>query len=128
MVPNNEKLLEAFIGGLPRSIEGNVTASKPQTLEEAINISQRIEDKKPSKFILPPMGILGIVPCAKDVDYITQDLAVSSVSFATRWHRHSTAKQKINRKTTLRIFEIIRIFLNLKNLDPSASILVVILF
>ncbi|GJR03011.1 reverse transcriptase domain-containing protein [Tanacetum coccineum] len=29
MVPNNEKLLEAFIGGLPRSIEGNVTASKP---------------------------------------------------------------------------------------------------
>ncbi|GJV97363.1 putative reverse transcriptase domain-containing protein [Tanacetum coccineum] len=37
MVPNNEKLLEAFIGGLPRSIEGNVTASKPQTLEEAIN-------------------------------------------------------------------------------------------
>ncbi|GJU59141.1 reverse transcriptase domain-containing protein [Tanacetum coccineum] len=40
MVPNNEKLLEAFIGGLPRSIEGNVTASKPQTLEEAINISR----------------------------------------------------------------------------------------
>ncbi|GJS03344.1 hypothetical protein Tco_0319852 [Tanacetum coccineum] len=44
MVPNNEKLLEAFIGGLPRSIEGNVTASKPQTLEEAINISQSKPD------------------------------------------------------------------------------------
>ncbi|GJR99348.1 reverse transcriptase domain-containing protein [Tanacetum coccineum] len=29
MVPNNETLLEAFIEGLPRSIEGNVTASKP---------------------------------------------------------------------------------------------------
>ncbi|GKC55834.1 reverse transcriptase domain-containing protein [Tanacetum coccineum] len=29
MVPNTEKLMEAFIGGLPRSIEGNVTASKP---------------------------------------------------------------------------------------------------
>ncbi|GJR93703.1 putative reverse transcriptase domain-containing protein [Tanacetum coccineum] len=42
MVPNNDKLLEAFIGGLPRSIEGNVTASKPQTLEEAINIAQRL--------------------------------------------------------------------------------------
>nr|GEX93491.1 reverse transcriptase domain-containing protein [Tanacetum cinerariifolium] len=41
MVPNNEKLIEVFIGGLPRSIEGNVTASKPQTLEEAINIAQR---------------------------------------------------------------------------------------
>ncbi|GKE97138.1 reverse transcriptase domain-containing protein, partial [Tanacetum coccineum] len=26
MVPNTEKLIEAFIGGLPRSIKGNVTA------------------------------------------------------------------------------------------------------
>nr|GEX55497.1 reverse transcriptase domain-containing protein [Tanacetum cinerariifolium] len=42
MVPNSEKLMEVFIGGLPRSIEGNVTASKPQTLEEAINITQRL--------------------------------------------------------------------------------------
>ncbi|GKF36011.1 putative reverse transcriptase domain-containing protein, partial [Tanacetum coccineum] len=33
------------IGGLPRSIEGNVTASKPQTLEEAINIDQRLMDQ-----------------------------------------------------------------------------------
>ncbi|GKA05315.1 hypothetical protein Tco_0684435 [Tanacetum coccineum] len=41
MVPNTEKLMEAFIGGLPKSIEGNVTTSKPQTLEEAINITQR---------------------------------------------------------------------------------------
>ncbi|GJU29985.1 reverse transcriptase domain-containing protein [Tanacetum coccineum] len=41
MVPNSEKLMEVFIGGLPRSIEGNVTALKPQTLEEAITITQR---------------------------------------------------------------------------------------
>ncbi|GJT76408.1 putative reverse transcriptase domain-containing protein [Tanacetum coccineum] len=41
MVPNSEKLMEVFIEGLPRSIEGNVTASKPQTLEEAITITQR---------------------------------------------------------------------------------------
>ncbi|GJW08613.1 hypothetical protein Tco_1571036 [Tanacetum coccineum] len=46
MIPNTEKLLEAFIGGLPRSIEGNVTASKPQTLEEAITITQRLMDQK----------------------------------------------------------------------------------
>ncbi|GJS39863.1 reverse transcriptase domain-containing protein [Tanacetum coccineum] len=45
MVPNTEKLMEAFIVGLPRSIEGNVTASKPQTLEEAINIAQRLMDQ-----------------------------------------------------------------------------------
>ncbi|GJT82316.1 putative reverse transcriptase domain-containing protein [Tanacetum coccineum] len=41
MVPNTKKLMEVFIRGLPRSIKGNVTASKPQTLEEAITITQR---------------------------------------------------------------------------------------
>ncbi|GJY20677.1 reverse transcriptase domain-containing protein [Tanacetum coccineum] len=45
MVPNAEKLMEVFISGLPRSIKGNVTASKPQTLEEAINIAQRLMDQ-----------------------------------------------------------------------------------
>ncbi|GJS36457.1 reverse transcriptase domain-containing protein [Tanacetum coccineum] len=45
MVPDSEKMIEVFIGGLPRSIEGNVTASKPQTLEEAINIAQRLMDQ-----------------------------------------------------------------------------------
>ncbi|GKD88712.1 hypothetical protein Tco_1364219 [Tanacetum coccineum] len=93
MVPNTEKLLEAFIGGLPRSIEGNVTASKPQTLEEAINISQRlmdqittnrIEGEKPPGLMLPPMGILETVPYVKDAPCITWDLALSSVELATR--------------------------------------------
>ncbi|GJW62032.1 reverse transcriptase domain-containing protein [Tanacetum coccineum] len=46
MVPDSEKMMEVFIGGLPRSIEGNVTASKPQTLEEAINIAQRLMDQR----------------------------------------------------------------------------------
>ncbi|GJV33103.1 reverse transcriptase domain-containing protein [Tanacetum coccineum] len=45
LVPDSEKMIEVFIGGLPRSIEGNVTASKPQTLEEAINIAQRLMDQ-----------------------------------------------------------------------------------
>ncbi|GJV56387.1 reverse transcriptase domain-containing protein [Tanacetum coccineum] len=45
MVPNAEKLMEVFINGLPRSIEGNVTASKPQTLEEATNIAHRLMDQ-----------------------------------------------------------------------------------
>ncbi|GKF02371.1 hypothetical protein Tco_0029294 [Tanacetum coccineum] len=44
MIPNTKKLIEVFISGLPRSIEGNVTASKPQTLEEATNIAQRLMD------------------------------------------------------------------------------------
>nr|GEZ73105.1 hypothetical protein [Tanacetum cinerariifolium] len=45
MVPNNEKLMESFIEGLPRSIERNVTASKPQTLEESTTIAQRLMDQ-----------------------------------------------------------------------------------
>ncbi|GJS65886.1 putative reverse transcriptase domain-containing protein [Tanacetum coccineum] len=45
MVPDSKKMMEVFIGGLARSIEGNVTASKPQTLEEAINIAQRLIDQ-----------------------------------------------------------------------------------
>ncbi|GJV17047.1 putative reverse transcriptase domain-containing protein [Tanacetum coccineum] len=47
MVPDSEKMIEVFIGGLPQSIEGNVTASKPQTLEEAINIAHRLMDQIP---------------------------------------------------------------------------------
>ncbi|GJZ88451.1 hypothetical protein Tco_0660233 [Tanacetum coccineum] len=37
--------MEAFIGGLPQSIEGNVTALKPQTMEEATNIAHRLMDQ-----------------------------------------------------------------------------------
>nr|GEY62246.1 reverse transcriptase [Tanacetum cinerariifolium] len=45
MVPNTKKLMEAFIRGLPRSIEGNVTTSKPQNIEEAITISQKLMEQ-----------------------------------------------------------------------------------
>ncbi|GJT53115.1 reverse transcriptase domain-containing protein [Tanacetum coccineum] len=45
MVPDSKKMMEVFIEGLPRSTEGNVTTSKPQTLEEAINIAQRLMDQ-----------------------------------------------------------------------------------
>ncbi|GJS78864.1 hypothetical protein Tco_0728745 [Tanacetum coccineum] len=45
MVPDYEKMIEVFIKGLSRSIKGNVTTSKPQTLEEAINIAQRLMDQ-----------------------------------------------------------------------------------
>ncbi|GJU16079.1 hypothetical protein Tco_1144045 [Tanacetum coccineum] len=42
----------------------------------------RIEDKKPLDLILPSMDILETFPYVKDVDYITRDLAVSSVRVA----------------------------------------------
>ncbi|GJX23203.1 putative nucleotidyltransferase, ribonuclease H [Tanacetum coccineum] len=40
------KLMEVFDRVFTSSIEGNVTASKPQTLEEAINIAQRLMDQR----------------------------------------------------------------------------------
>ncbi|GJU87674.1 putative reverse transcriptase domain-containing protein [Tanacetum coccineum] len=42
IMPDSEKMMEVFIGGLPRSIKGNVITSKHQTIEEAINIAQRL--------------------------------------------------------------------------------------
>ncbi|GKC49088.1 hypothetical protein Tco_1071833 [Tanacetum coccineum] len=45
MVLDSEKMMEVFIRGLPRSIKGNVTVSKPQTLEEGINIAHRLMDQ-----------------------------------------------------------------------------------
>ncbi|GKA11771.1 hypothetical protein Tco_0691317 [Tanacetum coccineum] len=99
MVPNSEKLMEVFIRGLPQSIEGNVTALKPQTLKEAITITQRIEGKKPSGLMLSPqlkiVGILEAFPCVRNAPCITQDLALSSVRLATRWViRTGTAETK----------------------------------
>nr|GEV55105.1 reverse transcriptase domain-containing protein [Tanacetum cinerariifolium] len=45
IVANSEKMMEVFVEGLPRSIEGNVIALKPQTLEKAITINQRLMDQ-----------------------------------------------------------------------------------
>ncbi|GKB29064.1 hypothetical protein Tco_0868465 [Tanacetum coccineum] len=86
------KLMEAFIGGLPQSIEGNVTASRPQTLEEATNIAQRIEGKKLSELMLPPQlrtkgvpkGTMETFLYVQDAPCITQEFALSSVRLATR--------------------------------------------
>ncbi|GJX59634.1 reverse transcriptase domain-containing protein [Tanacetum coccineum] len=69
MVPYSEKMIEVFIGGLPQSIEGNVTASKPQTLEEAINIAQRLMDQETFRaYAATPAensGYSGILPLCK---------------------------------------------------------------
>ncbi|GJW38384.1 putative reverse transcriptase domain-containing protein [Tanacetum coccineum] len=87
MVPRTNKLLEAFIGGLPRSIEGNVTASKPQTLEEAINIAQRLMDQVTKHTPMQVSSMPEISLCARDAISITPDLVLVNVIFATRADR-----------------------------------------
>ncbi|GJS60687.1 reverse transcriptase domain-containing protein [Tanacetum coccineum] len=62
MVPDSEKMIEVFIGGLPQSIEGNVTASKPQTLEEAINIAQRLIDQGATLTLLNQPFKINLMP------------------------------------------------------------------
>nr|GEU88956.1 reverse transcriptase domain-containing protein [Tanacetum cinerariifolium] len=79
MVPNYEKMMEVFIGGLPQSIEGNVTASKPQNLEKAISISQRLIDQNRRQEAIRAYALN----------------PTKNSWFATRWAtRPSTAKTK----------------------------------
>nr|GEZ19919.1 reverse transcriptase domain-containing protein [Tanacetum cinerariifolium] len=56
MVSDSEKMIKAFIGGLPQSINENVTASKPQTLEEAINIALRLMDQDRASLVKVPVA------------------------------------------------------------------------
>ncbi|GKA10188.1 hypothetical protein Tco_0689621 [Tanacetum coccineum] len=75
---HEKKLMEAFIGRDYPGVLRNVSASEASNLEsKTIIIAQRlmdqilkrrIEDKKPSELILPPMDILETFPCVKDVE------------------------------------------------------------
>ncbi|GJS60941.1 hypothetical protein Tco_0655725 [Tanacetum coccineum] len=107
MVPNNEKLLEAFIEGLPRSIEGNyrVTTKESLTTEELSTIAPATTTttatptiattiaKTEGKKLVEPMlllhqktvGMPEISLCARDAISITPDLVLANVIFVTRW-------------------------------------------
>ena len=45
MVPDNEKLMEKFVDGLPSSIKGNVTAANLESLDDAIRMAERLMDQ-----------------------------------------------------------------------------------
>nr|GEW70660.1 reverse transcriptase domain-containing protein [Tanacetum cinerariifolium] len=80
--------------------------AQPIRIEKAYNLSwvefnklliKKIEGKKPSELILSTqlrtVGMLETCPCVEDVDYITQDLAVLCVIFATRWATRPSSMQ-----------------------------------
>nr|GEZ73241.1 hypothetical protein [Tanacetum cinerariifolium] len=46
MVPDEEDIVERFIGGLPDNIQGNVIATNPARLQDAIRIANQLMDKK----------------------------------------------------------------------------------
>ncbi|GJX52304.1 putative reverse transcriptase domain-containing protein [Tanacetum coccineum] len=95
MVPNNDKLLEAFIGGLPRSIKGNVTASKPQTLEEAINIAQRLMDQVTKH---APMQVSYCQLTTKE-SLTTEELSTTAPATTTTTATPTIATTIVNNKT-----------------------------
>ena len=45
MVPDDEKLMEKFVDGLPSSIRGNVTAANLESLDDAIRMAERLMDQ-----------------------------------------------------------------------------------
>ncbi|GJU10487.1 putative reverse transcriptase domain-containing protein [Tanacetum coccineum] len=46
MVPDEEDIVERFIGGLPDNIQGNVIAANPARLQDAIRIANQLMDKR----------------------------------------------------------------------------------
>ncbi|GJS65370.1 putative reverse transcriptase domain-containing protein [Tanacetum coccineum] len=46
MVPEEEDIVEKFVGGLPNNIEGNVIAAEPTRLQDAIRIANNLMDQK----------------------------------------------------------------------------------
>ncbi|GJY86027.1 putative reverse transcriptase domain-containing protein [Tanacetum coccineum] len=46
MVPEEEDLVEKFVGGLPDNIQGNVIAAEPTRLQDAVRIANNLMDQK----------------------------------------------------------------------------------
>ncbi|GJV01844.1 hypothetical protein Tco_1335413, partial [Tanacetum coccineum] len=45
MFPEESDVVEKYVGGLPNMIHGSVKASKPQTMQEAIEFATKLMDK-----------------------------------------------------------------------------------
>ncbi|GKA80306.1 putative reverse transcriptase domain-containing protein, partial [Tanacetum coccineum] len=90
MVPDYEKMMEVFIGGLPRSIEGNVTTSKPQTLQEAINISQRLMDQGATLTLLNQPFEIDLMP----IKLGSFDVVIG-MDWLSKYHARITCDEKV---------------------------------
>ncbi|GJS72122.1 hypothetical protein Tco_0704963 [Tanacetum coccineum] len=48
MFPEESDKIERYVGGLPDMIHGNIVASKPKTMQEAVEMATELMDKKAS--------------------------------------------------------------------------------
>ncbi|GKA25611.1 hypothetical protein Tco_0711720, partial [Tanacetum coccineum] len=46
MFPEESNMIEKYVGGLPDMIHGSVMASKPKTMQDAIEFATELMDKK----------------------------------------------------------------------------------
>ncbi|GKF71755.1 putative reverse transcriptase domain-containing protein, partial [Tanacetum coccineum] len=46
MFPEESDKIERYVGGLPDMIHGNIVASKPKTMQEAVEMATEVMDKK----------------------------------------------------------------------------------
>ncbi|GJR58238.1 hypothetical protein Tco_1500400 [Tanacetum coccineum] len=51
MFPEESDKIEKYVGGLPDMIHGSVMASKPKTMQDAIEFATELMDKKISTFV-----------------------------------------------------------------------------
>ncbi|GJT85132.1 putative reverse transcriptase domain-containing protein [Tanacetum coccineum] len=51
MFPEESDKIERYIGGLPDTIHGNIVASKPKTMQEAIEMATELMDKRVSTIV-----------------------------------------------------------------------------
>ncbi|GKD54250.1 putative reverse transcriptase domain-containing protein [Tanacetum coccineum] len=51
MFPEESDKIEKYVGGLPDMIHGSVVASKPKTMQEAVEIATELMDKKISTYV-----------------------------------------------------------------------------
>ncbi|GKF58127.1 reverse transcriptase domain-containing protein, partial [Tanacetum coccineum] len=54
MFPEESGKIERYVGGLPDMIHGNIVASKPKTMQEAIEMATELMDKRVSTIAVTP--------------------------------------------------------------------------
>ncbi|GKB62464.1 reverse transcriptase domain-containing protein [Tanacetum coccineum] len=62
MFPEESDKIERYVGGLPDMIHGNIVASKPKTMQEAIEMATELMDKRVKKDKLKTRGSLKTLP------------------------------------------------------------------
>ncbi|GKA67204.1 hypothetical protein Tco_0767012, partial [Tanacetum coccineum] len=77
MFPEESNMIEKYVGGLPDMIHGSVMASKPKTMQDAIEFATELMDKKINTLAeLKGNSILELYRCATSAYFITMASAL----------------------------------------------------